>query len=303
MNLGLCCLLYNNKHIKFKTYTWKNISSLSKKDAINKILNIWDHNIHILQLMLNYCKENNFQSYRVSSDLFPHFYNACSLLNNIEIQERYEKLTYINSYDIKLSMHPGQFVNIGSPNFNVIRNSMLELQYHLCIAKYLNIYEINIHCGGAYNDIEKAKHRFIFNLNGYLSKDNLSKITLENDELSFSPYDTLDLANALNIRATLDIHHMRCNAIKNNIEYNELEIFKLFRNTWHSYDYQRIHISSPKNGYSSPTKSRPHSDYININDVPLWLLDFNDVHIDIEAKHKELAIFKLRKELVKIGEI
>lgn len=60
---------------------------------------------------------------------------------------------------------------------------------------------------------------------------------------------------------------------------------------------QRVHLSNPKPeiGYISASKSRPHSDLIY--DFPEWLIGKN-VIVDIEAKFKETAIFKLIEENV-----
>ena len=60
----------------------------------------------------------------------------------------------------------------------------------------------------------------------------------------------------------------------------------------------RIHLSNLKcEEYKNASKSRSHSDIIyDKNSIPEWLLkeslDF-DIHLDIEAKFKEIAIFDL----------
>jgi UV DNA damage endonuclease len=62
-----------------------------------------------------------------------------------------------------------------------------------------------------------------------------------------------------------------------------------------------FHISSPKNGWSEPKKNE-HHDYIAIEDFPAhWLsliLD-NKVTLEVEAKAKELAIFRIAAELLR----
>lgn len=64
----------------------------------------------------------------------------------------------------------------------------------------------------------------------------------------------------------------------------------------------RLHISNPKiELYESASKSRGHSDMIyDIESIPEWLREESlsfEIHLDIEAKHKETAIFELRKLL------
>ena len=48
----------------------------------------------------------------------------------------------IDSKKILLSFHPGQFVNMGSPDLNVIKKSVDEIRYHLDLADSLNVNEI-----------------------------------------------------------------------------------------------------------------------------------------------------------------
>lgn len=49
-------------------------------------------------------------------------------------------------------MHPGQFVNMGSPNPEVIKSSVRELKEHLFIANSIGFGDINFHLGGTYGD-------------------------------------------------------------------------------------------------------------------------------------------------------
>jgi UV DNA damage endonuclease len=107
------------------------------------------------------------------------------------------------------------------------------------------------------------------------------------------------VASQLGIRVTYDIHHQRCNELKYESTGTVRENFEKARKTWAGYGYQRLHISSPRDGFVSITKARPHSDYINPVDFPKFLLEYPDVHVDIEAKNKEDAIFTLRDFLKK----
>lgn len=65
----------------------------------------------------------------------------------------------------------------------------------------------------------------------------------------------------------------------------------------------RMHLSNPKiELYKSASKSRGHSDMIyDLESIPDWLkresLSF-EIHLDIEAKYKEVAIFDLRNKLM-----
>lgn len=289
MNFGLCCLLYNEP-LKYKSFTWKYLCSLDEHKALDKINTVWNHNIKTLQDIIYYCRDNKISSYRITSNLFPQFDRVLPILGD-KIYEFSEKLKDINDCGVKLSMHPGQFLHLGSPNDDVVENSINDLKVHFFMARPLNCTELNIHGGGSYGDIESSKNRFIKNFQSNLTEEEQTWITLENDELSYDYDDILDLAVKLGIRATLDLHHLKCSDIKFGKNANPSEVLLKFRDTWKGYNYQRVHISSPKNGYSTPSKSRAHHDYIN--ELPLCLQDFSDLEIDVEAKAKELAIFNL----------
>jgi UV DNA damage endonuclease len=289
MEFGLCCLFKEEK-IKFKTFTLKGLT-------IERVKSVYSHNISTLQKAFDYCNSNNIKSYRISSDVLPKF---GTLLRNGFIDDEFlspylERLKKLNSHNLTLSFHPSQFVNMGSHNEDVIKNSIDDIRDHILLSKYLGVGEINIHIGGAYGNPTETKKRFIQNMRDTFSRDELDLITIENDELNFSISDVIEVCNELEIRAVYDIHHERCFQIGK--EINEVENMKLARETWKSYDYCRVHLSSPRDGYSTPSKSRPHHDFIDKNDFPEWISKFDNVHIDIEAKAKEVAILQLKQDL------
>jgi UV DNA damage endonuclease len=290
MEYGLCCL-FSQESIKFKTFTLKNLT-------IEKVEKVYSHNIETLQKAFDFCFENEIKSYRVSSDILPKvgtllqtgFYKIDFL------KPFFEKIATLKTHNLILSFHPSQFVNMGSPEQKVIENSLTDLLQHFLISKYLPIQEVNIHLGGTYGNKESAKQRFIQNIQQYLNADEVQLLTIENDELSYSVEDTLEVANLLGIRVTLDVHHHRCYSLKTPSKFTEKELFEMTRETWKNWNYQRVHISSPKDGYSTPSKSRPHHDFISKDDFPKWFFEIDDLHVDIEAKEKEIAIKKLREE-------
>jgi UV DNA damage endonuclease len=58
-----------------------------------------------------------------------------------------------------------------------------------------------------------------------------------------------------------------------------------------------FHISSPRNGWEAGSP-RFHHDYIDPSDIPaVWLTLEQDITVEVEAKAKELAVNRLRKDL------
>ena len=208
MEFGLCCL-FHKEPIKFKTYTWSSLEPLLLSDldkGLEKIFTIWDNNISSLQKAIDYCYNNNIKSYRVSSDLFPQFTRVYPYVEKY-LDKYIEKLKNINTKGIILSMHPGQYVNLGSPTQSVVDSSIKDLEYHNLLATALKCNEINIHLGGVYGDKQSAINRFI---DVAWKLPFIDKITIENDEYSYNIFEVLHVTSVLGIRATYDIHHQFC---------------------------------------------------------------------------------------------
>ena len=302
MEYGLCCLFWEEP-IKFKTYTYAGITKILKEKGMDsareKVFGIWQHNVDTLQKAIDFCKENDIKSYRVGSDLLPQLHRMISdgIATPYHLEEYTQKLSQITSDGIILSMHPGQHVNMGSPTTDVVTNSVRDLKDHFFVAKPLGCTEINIHVGGAYGDKVSAMDRFVSNMKEHLAPEELSWMTIENDELSFNVEETVDVCKRLGIRMTYDLHHQRCFELKYGTEKTIRELFDIAATTWQGYDYQRLHISTPRDGYTTQAKSRPHHDFITPTDLPDWLVEMSNVHIDIEAKAKETAIKQLREAL------
>ncbi len=301
MNLGLCCLLHNNKEYKFRTYTKARLSRLSFDEAKTNVHEVVWHNTEMLGRFFDYCRDNNIPSYRLSSDLIPHFkyITERGLVTESELLAFLDAFGSHDTSGICLSMHPGQHVAIGSNKPEVIANSKEDLRYHKLLQDAIGFKEMNIHGGGAYGDKPAAKERWIESAAEF--KDYL---TIENDELTYSIDDCLEIAEAAGIPVTFDLHHHRCHQLKEDYtpQKTEEEYYRLARQTWidTGRDYQRMHISTPRDEYTTPAKSRPHHEYITPTDIPVWLREAAKefpLHIDVEAKAKEKAIFQLSEDL------
>lgn len=306
----LCCL-FKEQPIKFKTFTIKGLEKLSSKEKSEKVYDIYYHNVISLKLALDKCKELEIGSYRIGSDLLPKYDYVIdnNILSSNQLFYINHLLSGIKRNDIILSMHPDQFCIMNSLKEDVVLNSVKILKYHLMLAELLDIDSINIHVGGVFGDKETSKDRFITNMKKYLSNNELKKITIENDERSYDIYDILDICEKLpEIRPTFDIHHFKCynmktlqmslgeRVINENIEYYLLRCQEIWRAN--SFNYVQVHLSSPRDDrYLSLKGSSPHSDYIYTKDIIDFRFLDSDIVVDIEAKHKELAVLDFNKKL------
>ncbi len=69
--------------------------------------------------------------------------------------------------------------------------------------------------------------------------------------------------------------------------------FSLFKSTWSRP--MQVHYSESK---SSEKLIPAHSDYY-LNPIPSFITDCDDIYVHLEAKQKELALFKYRQDFIK----
>lgn len=107
--------------------------------------------------------------------------------------------------DVRLSMHPGQFVTIVSENESTVERALKELEYHADIAELMGYglefqdFKINIHLSGKGGVLafENAYEKMSGRLRNML--------TLENDEYVCGINELMSLSHRVPI--VLDIHH------------------------------------------------------------------------------------------------
>ena len=194
----------------------------------------------------------------------------------------------MKKHKLRTCFHPDQFVVMNSPRLDVVENSVKELEYQAEVAEWIGADVINIHGGGAYGDKPKALADFVRNLDR-LSARVRSRLTVENDDTTYTPADLLPICKATGIPLVYDVHHHRCN--KDGL--SEKEATKQAIATWNREPM--FHLSSPIEGWNGKTPER-HHDFIDVNDFPVcW--NKLDMTVEIEAKAKEVAVLKLKTDL------
>ena len=297
MRFGLCCL-FHAEPVSFRTTTAKALSTLGRDDQLRKLSGICHHNTGNLLLALEAVQRLGIGAFRIMSPLFPRMTHpdVGYLLEHLPdgeqialLLERIKRFALDN--DIRLSFHPDQFVVLSSPHSAVVANSIQELKYQAGLAEALGADVINIHAGGVYGDKTAALQRFC-RVFPDLPDNVKSRLTLENDDVSYTVRDLLPVCERLSIPLVYDVHHQRCNPDGLSVE----EATGLAGETWQGTGREQYcHLSSPKAGWGSG-KPRPHADYIDLADFPeCW--QGRAMTVDIEAKAKELAVVRLMAEL------
>lgn len=297
---SLVCQLDNSK-IKFRT------TRVSSKPNYNQIKEIFIHNINTLQIMLDYCRDNNILSYRMPSSIFPLWTHPTyeNICDNI-IDELLPLLQNINTHNIHISNHPDQFILLNSLTHDVNMRSVKELNKWGNISKYFPLKLLNIHVGG-YKGTFDEHHNIFQNSFDLLCDETKAILSLENDEKNYCFTDVLKFAQSVGCMIVPDFHHERCFQLRNNGNKDIAEsiIMDNIDNVLHTYVGKianpTFHISSPKFGWTDRFKDNcMHADYIDINDYPHELSVYSDnvsICLDVEAKAKNNAIHALDKML------
>jgi UV DNA damage endonuclease len=200
----------------------------------------------------------------------------------------------------RVSAHPGQFTQLGSPRDEVVENSFRDLEYHSEMLQLLQLPPqqdrnavMILHMGGTFGDKAATLDRFRDNYMK-LSQDVKNRLVLENDDVSWSVHDLLPICEELSIPLVLDFHHHNIIFDSSQMREGTLDIMSLFdriKATWTRKGIaQKMHYSEPVPSAITNRERRKHSDRVS-------MLPPCDPTMDlmIEAKDKEQAVFELMR--------
>lgn len=200
-------------------------------------------------------------------------------------------------HGLRVSFHPNQFTLFTSPKPSITENAVIDMTYHYQMLEAMKLEKegyMNIHVGGAYGDKESALQRFDDNIQK-LPAHIKARMTLENDDKTYTSLETLGVCEKHGIPFVFDYHHHVAN--KDDDAALEDILPRMF-DTWTSTGIPpKIHLSSPK----SEKAIRSHADGVDMSFVlPLFhaLKPYGrDVDFMIEAKLKDQALLRLVEEL------
>jgi UV DNA damage endonuclease len=294
IRLGLC---FREEPIRFRNTTAAAIGKLKRPDALEKLSCLCLENATALRASLQFCADNGIGCFRVNSQVLPlkthpqHGYETEELPRGDEIVHRFEECgTFVRQQKLRTCFHPDQFVVLNSRQPDVVVASIRELEYQSEVAEWIGADVVNVHGGGAFGDKGQALADFARCLDR-LSHRARSRLTVENDDRIFTPADLLPVCKSTGIPLVYDVHHHRCNRDGLTVEAaTDLAVV-----TWNREPL--FHISSPLDGWKGPFPAR-HHDFIDLKDFPKCWRRL-EITVEIEAKAKELAVLKLKKQLAR----
>lgn len=300
MNIGYCCIplgcnvgkrkkdhITVNRGMVRKTFDAKGLPYVSELAILNlqDTLKVLDWNI-----------QNGILIYRLSSDSFPWMseYRFQDLPNFDKIQDLLIQIgNKIKSNGIRCSFHPGPFNVLGSENPNVVIKTINEVDKHSELLDLMQLdqstyYPVNIHINSTKPTRELAAQRFCDNFH-LLSESSKKRLTVENDDSpnQYSVKLLYDLVyKQIGIPIVFDQHHYNYGGKDQTMK----EALELALSTWKTKAL--THMSSPKTIEDPKGLVTAHADYI-YERIETFGLDFD---CEIEAKAKDLAVIKYRKD-------
>jgi UV DNA damage endonuclease len=273
-----------------------------------------------LEAIFDYLGKHNINMYRMSSDLAPYATHPDMPQFHSMVQDSAAELAAIGArakaQGLRLSFHPSQFIVLNSPDPELVRKSVWDL---LSQAEMLDLMELGpeavmvVHVGGVYEDKDASRARWAETWKT-LPEPVRRRLVLEHDDLRFSAADVLWIHEHTGVRLIFDHQHFWCL----NLEGADMrQTLQAILASWPADVRPKVHFSSPrtelrqlvrkdrKTGKSVTVNAAPvwtgHADFVN----PFEFISFMRVaegltfDVMLEAKVKDLALIKLRPDLVR----
>ncbi len=191
-------------------------------------------NIECLKEILHYNIANGILFFRVSSDIIPF---ASHPVMTAEWKEYFrddleETGRIIRSSDMRISMHPDQFIVLNSPREEVVERSIAELEYHADLLDLMQLdvsAKIQLHAGGRYGDPRAALGRFISVFRERLPDNVRNRLVIENDDRNYGVRDCMEISRKTGVPVLFDYFHHGILSYGEDLEKVLEEVFS----TWH----------------------------------------------------------------------
>lgn len=285
----------------------------------------WQNQPHLsvslayLRDIFGYLQRQNIYFYRLSGQLAPYLTHPTMPHFHHQIDECWNELAAIGDMArqqrLRLTMHPGHFIQLSSADATRVERSSQELAVCAALLEAMGVGAeavVVIHIGGLYHDKQASLERFVRNYLT-LSPAVRQRVAVENDDRTFDLQDLLWVHKRTGVRLVLDVLHHRC---LNGGGYTLIEALALALATWPGDQQPKIHFSSPRTELRHLYQNRErrlamplphqHSDFID----PFTFIEclqaardamLHPFDIMLEAKAKELALLRLREQIVQFA--
>jgi UV DNA damage endonuclease len=295
LQFGLCCI---NTQLRKKNIFCSRTMNRSNF-TVEKAQSLALQNIADAETMVHWNHKHGIHVFRLSSDIFPHFTDTEVESYSMDFADKaLQQLGRVaREYKQRITMHPGQFNQVGATSSDVFEKTIRDLSHHAEILDRMGMDETSILCvhgGGTYGDKEATIRRWKDQFTE-LPASVRRRLCIEPCERQYSLEDALDIAYDCKIPVIFDTHHDACyRQLHPDYQPEDIEDqLPTVIETWKDRNVTPLfHISEQKEG----ARIGAHSDFIKT--IPTYLLDVikegTSIDLEVEAKAKEQAIFSLQ---------
>ena len=284
---GLVCITISDQ-VRFRTITRARFLAFDAEKRREVLRELYADNLRRLHTALEFCRENYIGLYRMTSALFPLNDETEGEMILTELAPALAEIgAKARLYDIRVVIHPDQYIVLSSDSASVVATSVHLLTQHGRILDLLGLDRspwatMILHGGKSDRD-----DRLVETIS-MLPDCVKSRLCLENDEYAYGAEDILRVCRRAGIPMVFDAHHHVVHDKLETYEHPSVAFFTdAARETWQVPDWQLVHLSNGSESFRDPK----HSDLITL--VPSA---FEKVSwIEVEAKGKEEAIAALRR--------
>jgi UV DNA damage endonuclease len=262
----------------------------------NRMLEVATANLAALQAILRWNLDHHIFLFRITSDLIPF---GSHPINTGAWKRRLKKEftaigRFITGHGMRVSMHPGQYTVLNSPDQDTYARALEDLAYQTTILDLMTLgasHKIILHGGGAYGDKATSTRRLTKRIEK-LARPVKRRLVLENDERVFTAQDILTICENTGLPGIFDVFHHQ--VLPSFTGKSIRSIIGAFRTTWKG-DRQKIHYSDQGPGKNPGA----HSQKIDFRPFSNFYQEIKDLDLDImlEVKNKQTSLLELRKKL------
>lgn len=251
-------------------------------------------NLACLRRTLEWNVAQRLTFFRISSGLIPFASHPVSA--GYDWRARFaDELAGLGEYarqnGMRISLHPGQFTVITSPNPATVTASAAELGYHADLLEAMGLdrsHKFQVHLGGSFGDPDATLRLFAERWRE-LPEPVRERLVIENDERSASVADCVRLHGWTGIPVLFDtLHH----TVKNAGE-TQLKALDAARGTWSEADGVPLVDYSTQDDDKRPGA---HTRTLDVEDFRSFVkrLRGRDVDVMLEIKNKEASALQAR---------
>lgn len=287
MAIGYACVQAGGEAARLSALRLANASP-------DNLRRVTQNNLRALRAMIQYNAVHQIRLFRISSDIVP--FASHPAVENVDWRTEFKETLLLIGEEIKnngirVSMHPGQYTVLNSPDARVVHNAVEDLRYHSALLDALGCdtaHKIIVHIGGVYADKPLAMKRFVQNYTA-LDERIKARLVIENDDTSYTAEDVMQISELTGLPVVFDYFHHQLNHTENSP--SPFDWIARFAQTWGEADgRQKIHYSQGNPNAAGGA----HSQSI---DVAEFLAFYNGLprekpDIMLEVKDKNLSAVK-----------